>query len=222
MAWTISVDQFSGFEDYDRLTERLARRVPARPVAKREHLGHRHVPQHLPRRTPAARCRLLIWKFSGLGEDQPRAPLQWGALYQRPRDADLGQEERGGRARSPSNYRAPEGAQRGQTDAQRLVLVHLRGGAERLRDATGRKLHSTQKPRRRRRSAFSLPTSRPDDLVPTLSPAPVRPGPLPNAWAGADHGGARAGLLPADPADRIARSSPSPVPAPDETPSMPA
>ena len=88
-------DKFADFASYDRFTEALAEGGAPHPQGRRHDLGHRLLPQHLPRRHQAAGHRLLDAERRDLAQDQPDAELPRPALHQRARDHDLVREVEG-------------------------------------------------------------------------------------------------------------------------------
>ncbi len=109
---------------------RVAEGGAPRPEGRRHDLGHRLLPQHLPRRHQAAGHRLLDAERRHLAQDQPDAELPRPALHQRARDDDLVRQVEGQPPRL--QLRGDEAPQRRAADAQRLAAADLlrRGAAE--------------------------------------------------------------------------------------------
>ena len=98
-------DKFASFADYDGFTRAwLAGRAP-RHEDERDALGHRLLPQHLPRRRDPAGPRLLDPQRHRLAQGQPDAELPRPPLHQRARDHDLGLARAPTRRATPSTTR---------------------------------------------------------------------------------------------------------------------
>ena len=77
-------DKFESFEAYDRFTRAWLKECRRVLKDRRRTVGHRQLPQHLPRRLGAAGPGLLAPERRGLAQDQPHAELQGHAPDQRP------------------------------------------------------------------------------------------------------------------------------------------